>query len=157
MRKTTQYFLFDLCDRTFAVPLHAVKRIVRMAYITPLPGAPRVVRGIINLQGRVVPVIDIRVRFGMESRPPRLNDRMIIVGMPDRTVALWADDIRGTIECEESEVARGGGFFSESGPVEGAMVYGDDIVLIQDLPRLLLPEEEEVLDRTIDAGEANSE
>lgn len=37
------------------------------------------------------------------------------------------------------------------------MVYGDDIVLIQDLPRLLLPEEEEVLDRTIDAGEANSE
>ena len=61
---------FFLDDRTFALPLEMVERVTRMVAVTPLPGAPAVVRGVIDVAGDFVPVVDPRVRFGLH--PVRL-------------------------------------------------------------------------------------
>ena len=70
--------VFTLAGQQLALPLAAVERIVRVVDVTPVPDAPPVVLGVINVQGRVVPVLDLRVWFGPPAPELDLNDKLII-------------------------------------------------------------------------------
>ena len=65
---------FALNEQRYALRLAIVERIVRMVEITPLPNAPDIVLGVVNLQGRIIPIFNIRRRFGLEEREPDLDD-----------------------------------------------------------------------------------
>jgi purine-binding chemotaxis protein CheW len=65
---TTQLVVFRLDERRYALPLAAVERVVRSVTVTPLPGAPAIVLGGINVHGRVLPVLNVRRRFRMPDR-----------------------------------------------------------------------------------------
>jgi purine-binding chemotaxis protein CheW len=97
-----QYLEFTLAGRRFALPLAAVERGVRMVDITGLPNAPPAVRGIINVAGRIVPVIDVRRRFGLSGREVAASDHLLITRASAqasaRTLALWVDAIEGVLE-----------------------------------------------------------
>ena len=75
----------------FALPLEAVDRVVRAVEVTRLPEAPAVVRGVINLQGRIICVIDLRRRCGLPARDVDPVDQFVIAHTSSRTVALWVD------------------------------------------------------------------
>src|SRR5687767_11060685 len=87
--------VFVLDDQRYAVHLSAVYRVIAMVRITPLPQAPAIVLGAINIQGAIVPVINLRRRFGLPEREPRLTDRLLIARAGPRRVALVADAVPG--------------------------------------------------------------
>jgi purine-binding chemotaxis protein CheW len=78
MVRSDQYVVFTLDEQRYALYLHAVVRVVRIVEITPLPQTPEVIRGVVNVQGQVIPVVDIRKRFQLPEREPELGDQLII-------------------------------------------------------------------------------
>ena len=83
---TNQIVVFTLRDRRHGLPLSAVERIVRVVEVTSLPKAPDIVLGVVNVQGRVIPVINVRRRFRLPEREIALTDHMLIA----RTTRGWS-------------------------------------------------------------------
>ena len=86
--------VFVLDGRRYGLPLARVQRSVRAVAITPLPEAPPIVLGVVDLGGVVIPVIDMRKRFNHPPRDLRLSDHLIVASAGKRTVALLVDEAK---------------------------------------------------------------
>jgi len=137
---------FSLDDRRFAVPLSAVKRVERIAAVTPLPKAPGIVSGIINFHGRVIAVVDIRSRFNLPSREPELDDQLLIMETGRRTLAFIVNGTEGVIDASTAQYADTGAVLPGMTYVKGVVKLGDGMVLIHDPETFLSLEEEHALD-----------
>lgn len=150
MDRTSQLVVFALDDQRYALRLSAVDRVVRMAHVTALPKAPDIVTGIINVQGRIVPVINVRRRFGLPERPaPSLTDRLVFAHTTRRPVALVADTVAGVLEYPEEEIVEMERVIPDAGYIEGIAKLKDGLILIHDLDGFLSLDEEGQLDRAL--------
>ena len=140
---------FALDDARYAVPLASVERVVRAVAITPLPDAPGVILGVINVQGRIVPVADLRKRFRLPARDIGLNDQMLIAHTASRPLALVADAVYGIVECSQQEIVAMDSIVPGLEYVEGIAKTADGLILIHDLDRFLALEEETSLERAM--------
>ena len=137
--------VFTLHGQSFALRLGAVERIVRVAQITSLPSAPAIVLGVVNIQGRVVPVVDLCKRFGLPARDIELSDHLIVARTLRRPVALLVAAVKGVIDCLPSQLAPGGDSLPDTQYVEGVLKLEDGLVLIHDLDTFLSPMEDRKL------------
>jgi purine-binding chemotaxis protein CheW len=149
MNHLNQLLVFILDEQRYALSLAAVERVVRMVDITPLPKAPEMVLGVVNLQGRVVPLFNIRQRFGVPERELNLSDQLIIAHTSRRTVALVADAVSGLIERPEEEIIRAEKILPGMEYVEGVVKLEDGMILIHDLDQFLSLQEENALDKAM--------
>jgi purine-binding chemotaxis protein CheW len=78
-------------DRRLALPAAAVERILRMAEVTPLPGAPPGVAGVLNVQGSVLPVVDPRPRLATAGAPAQPDQHLVLVASVGGRYLLWVD------------------------------------------------------------------
>jgi purine-binding chemotaxis protein CheW len=144
--------VFSLDDQRYALPLNFVKRSIRVVAITPLPQAPDIVLGVIDLGGTVVAVIDIRQRFNHRSRDVRLSDHLVIATTGRRTIALLVDETRGVIETSPDSYAPAETILPRLKLVAGAIKLADGLILIHDLDRLLSIDEEAAIDGALSGG-----
>jgi purine-binding chemotaxis protein CheW len=144
--------VFALDDQRYALALVCVQRSIRVVAVTPLPGAPAIVLGVIDLGGVVIPVIDVRGRFGHPPRAVRLSDHLLVATTRHRTVALLVDETTGVIEASPESHAPGGDILPGLELVDGAVKLEDGLVLIHDLERLLSLDEGTAIDRALDAS-----
>lgn len=150
MDRTSQLVVFALDDQHYALRLSAVDRVARMVHVTALPKAPDIVTGIVNVQGRIVPVVNVRRRFGLPERPaPFLTDRLVFAHTTRRPVALVADAVSGVLEYPAEEIVETGSVFPGTGYVEGVAKLKDGLILIHDLDGFLSLDEEGQLDRAL--------
>ena len=140
---------FLLGDRRYALHLRAVQRVIPAVEITPLPKAPEIVLGIINLRGRIIPALDMRRRFRLPEKETGLYDHVIIAATSRRTVALPVDSVEGVIGLAEAEVTAAAEIVPGLEYVEGAVKLKDGMVLIHDLERFLSLDEETALDEAL--------
>lgn len=140
-----QLVVFTLDNYHYAVQLSAVERAVRLVEITPLPKAPEIVIGVINLQGRIVPVLNMRKRFRLPEREMRLNDQLLIANTKNRTVALVVDEVCGTIERSAQEAIESGEIVPGLEYVTGVIKLADGMLFIHNLDEFLSLDEEESL------------
>jgi purine-binding chemotaxis protein CheW len=144
-----QWVVFTLDSGRYALALAAVERIVHAAQITPLPGAPQVVLGVLNVQGSVLPVFSLRRRLALPERAVEVGDQFLIARTAHRRVALVIDAAQEVIEhppaaiVDTKRLARGLDKIQGVIPLEGGML------LIQDLERLLSPEDAAALDEAM--------
>ncbi len=146
MNDTGQFVVFTLDRGLYAVHLSAVGRIVSVVEITPLPGAPEIVLGVINVAGKIIPVLDVRSRFRLAKRETNLSDQLIIANALKRSVALIVDSVTGVIERSVTEVTAAEDVLPNTEYVEGVLRLEEGIVLIHDLDKFLSLDEEEALD-----------
>lgn len=85
--------LAQLGGTPLGIPADAVREIIRAVAIAPLSGAPAIIEGAINLHGRVVPVVDLRRRFGMPAAPVEPDQFMIVIETGGRLIAIRVDDV----------------------------------------------------------------
>ena len=90
--------LLRVDGQTYALPLAVVDRVLRMVEITPLPGAPAVVEGVINIQGEVVTIVSIRKRLGLALRAVEAADSLVVVRARTRRLAIIAESVLGVVE-----------------------------------------------------------
>ena len=148
-KEQRQIVLFTLDEPRYAMDLSTVERVVRAVEITPLPKAPEVVLGVINVQGEVVPVIDVRKRFRLASHEMNVDDRFIIARTSRRLVALVADSVVGIRELGNQEAVSAEQALPFASYIQGVANVEGDLVLIYDLDRFLSLDEVRVLDATL--------
>jgi purine-binding chemotaxis protein CheW len=155
VKRLRKLVTFNLDDRKFALYVSAVQRMIRVVEVTALPKAPEIVVGIINLQGTVISVFDIRMRFRLPAREVRIDDQMIIATTAKRTVALLVDSVNGVIEIPEEEIIAAEQILPNLEYVEGVVKNEDGMILIHDLERFLSLPEEKALDEALEALNRN--
>lgn len=141
--------VFGLQGQRYALRLAAVERIVAVAAITALPSAPAIVMGIINLQGRVIPVVDVGKRFGLPEREIELSDRLIVARTSKRPVALLVPVVFGVVDCPQSQITAAGRILDHARYVEGVVKLDDRLAMIHDLDTFLSALEEEQLQQAL--------
>ncbi|HEX7952858.1 MAG TPA: chemotaxis protein CheW [Burkholderiales bacterium] len=141
-----QVVVFTLGAQRYGLALAAVEHVVRIVEITPLPQAPEIVLGIINVQGRLMPVMNLRRRFRLPEREPALNDQMIIARLKQRSVALVVESVAGVLDHAPREAVASGDILPDSDYVDCVVKLEDGLILIHDLDRFLSSDETRSLD-----------
>jgi len=104
----TQFLTFVLGDEVFAIGILAIKEIIEYGSLTPVPMMPRYVRGIINLRGAVVPVVDLQARFGREPRAVTKRTCIVIVEISvaeqHQVVGVVVDAVNEVLDIPESDI-----------------------------------------------------
>jgi len=133
------FILFTLVGTTYAVRTRDVLHMEMVEEITPVPNATASVEGVVFSRGQVVPVVNLRARFGFERIPPDLRSRLLIVQSNGRTVGLMVDSAREfariapeTIRPPQDTLTRLSGQY-----LEGIAIAKDRIILILDLSAVI--------------------
>ena len=144
-----QIVLFSLDEPRYAIYLSAVQRVVQAVEITPLPKAPDIVLGVINFQGEIIPVVDIRKRFKLPAREINIEDQFIIAQTSKRVVVLAVDSVSGVFELENDKVIDAETVFPYTDYISGVAKIERNIILINDLEKFLSLDEEIILDKAL--------
>jgi purine-binding chemotaxis protein CheW len=147
-----RFIVFLLAGQRYALPLAAVDKVVRAVEYTVLPKAPDIVLGIINVQGRVIPLVNIRRRFRLPEREVALTDQIVIAHTARRPVALLMDGVSGMLENPEQEIVPARDILPDTDYIDGVVKLKDGLVLIHNLDRFLSMEEATALDQALEEG-----
>jgi purine-binding chemotaxis protein CheW len=106
--ETTQYLTFKLADEVFALDISKVREVLDFTTITKVPKTPEFMRGVINLRGSVVPVVDLRLKFGMNRTEKTVNTCIIIteVTVDNETAVLGAlaDSVQEVMDLDPDHI-----------------------------------------------------
>ena len=107
IRRTAEegrYLSFQLASETYAVPIKSVSEIIGLSDITHVPNMPEYMKGIINLRGRVLPVMDLRKKFSLQITEYNRETCIIIVEIWSRKVGLIVDTVREVLDFRNNQV-----------------------------------------------------
>jgi purine-binding chemotaxis protein CheW len=149
-KRMADYAVLSFDALRVALPLRFVERVVRAVYLTPLPDAPDIVLGVVNVQGRVIPAVNMRKRFHLPEREIALDDQLVIAHTGQRSVALVADTVDGVFEFAEPDIAGADTILPGLEFVAGVVKLADGLILIHNLDRFLSLAEAQSLDRALD-------
>jgi purine-binding chemotaxis protein CheW len=141
-----QLVAFIVGEQQYALPLTTVQRVVRMVEVTPLPKAPEIVLGVIDLQGNIIPVMSMRKRFGLSEPETNLSDQLIVADTATRRVALVVNSVTGVLERTAEEVTEAEKIVPGAQYVESITRLEDGILFIHNLEHFLSKKEERQLD-----------
>ena len=141
--------IFTLEERRYALRLAVVERVIRIVEINPLPQAPEIVTGVVNVQGQIIPVVNVRRRFRLPRCEISITNQLIIAHTNRRKVGLVVDTVKDVIEYPEQDIAVAEGILPGLEYVEGILKLPDGLVLIHDLDKFLSLEEETSLARAL--------
>ena len=128
------YIIFSVDDQYYALPVSAVKQIIRAVQTTCLHEAPELLLGLINMNGEIVPVINIRKQFKLPQKEISVSDRIVIAQAPPHTIAFIVDYIEGIIEFSVSDITPSTEIFPKMEDyVMATAKYNDRTVLIYDI------------------------
>jgi len=134
-----QMVLFKLGSETYGLDIGTIHEIIRMQPINKVPKAPYYVKGVINLRGKVIPVIDMGERFGMDKVERDNNNRIVVVNHQDTTIGIVVDSVTevlsipaGSIEPVSDIVTT-----ANSDCLSGIAKLNDKMVILLELDKLL--------------------
>ena len=146
---TDQIIMFTIDELLYALPLTSVVKVIHAIEIRHLPKAPEIISGIINVKGQIIPVADIRKRFGLTEREIELEDRIIIADTGKRKVALFVDAVTGIKDLATRQFVNSKESLPFAGYIKGVAKIDDELILIYDLEQFLSPDEEKELEQAL--------
>ncbi len=158
-----QYVTFQLDAQEYGAPISQVQEIIRVPQIFAVPRAPEFVDGVINIRGEIVPVVDLRKRFGLEERGLSEANRIIVVDLGNARTGLIVDAVREVLGLSRGDIEQVPEVFVESGKASflsgiGKVHQGERILILLDLLRLLSREERDELKHfSSEVGQESSE
>ncbi|WP_319781236.1 chemotaxis protein CheW [Maridesulfovibrio sp.] len=142
-----QLVTFSIGEEEFGVDILKVQEIIRTMEITKVPRAPQFVEGVINLRGKVIPIIDLRSKFGLQTREHDQHTRIIVIEINDMIVGFVVDSVSEVLRIPASTVEPPPPVVSglESEYISGVGKLEDRLLILLDLNRLLSSDEQEQL------------
>jgi purine-binding chemotaxis protein CheW len=139
MEKDLQVVGFRIGNETYGVRIGSVREIVRVPEITSVPSAPDLIEGVINLRGKIIPVMDLRKRFGQTDIQPDKKNRILVVELENKLVGLIVNAASEVLKIPPSEIEAPGSVFAdgESGYVTGVGKLKGRLIILLDVSRLL--------------------
>ncbi|HEY5513727.1 MAG TPA: chemotaxis protein CheW [Geomonas sp.] len=149
--ETTQYLTFRLEDELFALDIGKVREVLDFTSITKVPQTPDYMRGVINLRGSVVPVVDLRLKFGMTMAEQTVNTCVIIVEveMDGEKVVMgaMADAVQEVLDLEPDQIEPPPriGTKLNTDFIRGMGKYADQFIIILDIDKVFSVDELELV------------
>jgi len=133
------HVVFSLANAEYALPFESVLQMESYLGATLVPGAPAYVDGIVTVRGLVVPVLDLRTRFGLPRAELSVDTRIIVTESAGRVVALRVDSAREVLKLDVDKHQPAPSIVNErsSGFVHAVHSLGNRLLLLLDLPKLL--------------------
>jgi len=138
-----QWVTFHLDNEIYGITVMQVMEVLRYVDITPVPGAPDYVMGIINLRGNVVTVIDTRKRFSLPSKEVDDLSRIVIIESEGQVLGMLVDCVAEVVYLKESEIEMAPNVGNEDSSrfIQGVHSNGDSLLILVDVNKLLTAEE----------------
>ncbi len=139
------YVTFKIDDETYGIDVNRVQEIIGIIPISHIPNAADYLKGVINLRGKVVPVIDVRVKFRMNTRNYDSTTVILIVELKDSSIGLIVDSVADVIDISSESIHDYSGVDAKmkSGSITSIASYNDNLILLLDLDEMI--EYEEIL------------
>lgn len=147
INETTQYMTFKLGDELFAIDVAKVREVLEVPQITRVPTAPKYMRGVVNVRGQSIPVVDLRTRFGLPMEAETVQSRIIVMELDlDGEVAVlggMADSVHEVIELEPGNINPPPRIAMRwrSEFIQGMGKRGDDFIILLDFNAVFNSEE----------------
>ena len=141
--------LFSVEGQRYGLHVSVVQQVLPMVAVSPLPRAPDVALGVFNLHGEVIPVLDIRRRFGLPLRAYGPSAHMLVVRTHRRTLSLPVDEAIGVQHVSAAAVTPAEAVLPRTRHVAGIVALADGLLFIHDLDAFLSLDEEERLDESL--------
>jgi len=137
-----QYLTFQLEEEVFAFDIAKVREVLDFTDVTRVPKTPEFMRGVINLRGNVVPVVDMRLKFGMPATPKTVNTCVIIVEVTvdDEALVLgaMADSVQEVLDLDQNQIEPAPRIGSRLNTefIRGMGKHGEEFIIILDIDRV---------------------
>lgn len=142
MAEERQLVVFSLLDEDYGIDIYKVQEIIQYRDITYVPKAPVFVKGVINLRGRIIPVIDLKERFGLPEKEVTPDTRIIVVEISSQTVGLIVDSVTEVLRIPKSDIEPPPPVTTiEADFIEGVGKLDERLIIILDIDRILTKEE----------------
>lgn len=154
----SKYLTFSLGNEEYGIDIIKIREIIGLMKVTALPRMPAYVKGVINLRGRVIPIVDLRLRFGMEAADYTERTCIIVVeigtnGGRKLVMGIVVDSVSEVLNIRAGEVEDAPAFGAalETGFIQGMAKSNGGVKILLDIDRILCPEETEMLAAAGDA------
>ena len=158
--ETAQYITFKLGDELFAINVSQVREVLELPQITNVPTAPPYMRGVVNVRGKAIPVVDLRLKFGLPPARDTVNSRIVVMeleldGEPT-VVGGIADSVHEVIELEPSQINPPPRIAMRwrTELIEGMGRRGDEFIIILNITEVFTSKEAALLDGQAAVAEA---
>ena len=139
-----QLVVFRLGEEEFGVDILRVQEIIRMLKITDVPNSPDYIEGVVNIRGKIIPIVDLKKRLNLVSKERDNDTRIIVVELDDKTVGFIVDQVSEVLRIEsdiiETPPKMVGGIDSEY--ITSVAKLDDKLLILLDLNRLVIEEVE---------------
>ncbi len=134
-----KYLTFVLADESYGLEILKVREIIGTMAITPVPKTPAYVKGVINLRGRVIPVVDLRIKFGLEEAEVTEETCIIVVDVNGAQTGIFVDTVDEVLDIvgEEIEEAPDFGVGVDTEYILGVAKTNDEVKILLDIDRVL--------------------
>lgn len=145
---TDQHVTFLIDRETYGVPVEKVKEIIGMSNITHVPNMVEFMKGVINLRGMVVPVVDMRKKFYLKEREYDATTVIIIVEVKDKLIGMIVDSVSDVLDIPVENIQETPNFSTsiENEFISGIGRVADDMIILLDVDKIMTIEELEKID-----------
>ncbi|HZY98013.1 MAG TPA: chemotaxis protein CheW [Candidatus Baltobacteraceae bacterium] len=146
--EVVQVVSFRLGGEEYGVDIAQVQEIIRMVEITHVPRAPRFMEGVINLRGQLIPIIDLRTRFGMTRIDPTKGTRIVVTEIGSKRVGIVVDSVSEVLNIPTENVEDAPEMVAGVGTeyIQGVGKLGERLIIMLDLTMVISTEEKQQLD-----------
>lgn len=142
--ENTSFITFTLDSEVYAVPIQTIEEIIGQQEISLLPNVPNFIKGVINLRGEIVPIMDLRLKFGLAPKEYTQFTVFVIVRVDERLMGMVVDNVADVLVIDPAKVQKKPAFSAKISTEFIKGVYKDsqeDLVILVDVPALIRPEE----------------
>ncbi|MEZ4598651.1 MAG: chemotaxis protein CheW [Syntrophotaleaceae bacterium] len=132
-----KYLTFHLADEDYGLEIRYVTEIIGIQKITKVPDMPTYIRGVINLRGKVIPVMDVRSRFGLPTREYDDRTCIIVVDIAEQPLGLVVDRVNEVVDIPASQVEPPPAQRGANGNIRGIGKIGEEVKVLLDVERLM--------------------
>lgn len=141
-----RYLTFFVDDEQYGINISKIKEILAPINITNIPKTPDFVKGVINLRGSIIPVVDLRLKFGMEEKEMDMNTAIIIYEVNKASIGFIVDQVEDVLSLDSEHISETPRFGSniDTSFIENVAEVDDDVIMLLNLEKIF--EAEELLD-----------
>lgn len=148
--QSDKYLMFKLGEEEYGIDITRITAIEELPQITSIPDMPKFVKGVINLRGKVIPAVDLRLRFGIEEREYDDRTCIVIVSVNESTIGLIVDIVSEVHEIGKKDIGPPPSFKNLSGKeqyIAGLAKKEEEVLIILDIEKIISNEDKEILNQ----------
>ena len=152
MAQDNKFLTFRLGDESYAIPILKIKEIIGMMAVTKIPRLPKFIKGVINLRGKIIPVVDLRIKFGLEEKP--YDERTSIIVMEIQTEnatninGVVVDTVQEVMDIPDSNIEPPPQYGNDANQefLTGMGKVNEDVIMLLDVDRIFSDSEKDILE-----------